>query len=300
MGSLTYDNFFANKNVLVTGGAGYIGSNLVKFLLSLDACVTSLDNYISGSSNNHHSGCEYIEGSVANIFDFLDPSKFEIIFHLGEYSRVEQSLTSPFLALNNIYSPIAPLIEFWRLSGAKLIYSGSSTKFADDGNGKGLSPYTFAKASNSDLVRHFARWYNLDYAIVYFYNVYGGNEIEEGDFATLIGRYKSRVKMGYTELPVTKPGTQKRNFTHINDIISGIALSTVYGAGDSYGIGADQAYSVLDVCRLFKCSPVFRDANVANRMSGPVLTDKIKELGWSQGHVLADEVEDFLDENCFE
>ena len=289
-----FEVFFQNKNVLVTGGAGFIGSNLVKLLVSLDANVTSLDNYLSGLVANHHDGCTYVTGSAANIFDFFDPNFFDLIFHFGEYSRVEPSIKFSGEALDNIYSPMAKVLEFWRKSKAKLIYSGSSTKFSEDGTGRNLSPYTFAKASNSDLVVNYANWFGLPYTLVYFYNVYGKNEIRTGDYATLIGRYKHLVSTGHSRLPVTLPGTQVRNFTHIDDVIRGIIISTINGSGDLFGIGADDAYSVLEVCRMFGCEPEYLPLNVANRMKGRVLNEKVKQLGWSQLRSLPNDIDFFL------
>jgi UDP-glucose 4-epimerase len=287
-------DYFKKKRVLVTGGAGYVGSNLIKSLLNAGAAVTSLDNYVSGSSGNHHEGCTYVKGSSSDVLELLKPHDYDIIFHFGEYSRVEQSLVRPDLALENSYSSMPSILEFWRLSGAKLIYSGSSTKFADDGAGRQLSPYTFAKAANSELVASYARWYDLSYVLLYFYNVYGGNEIQSGNFSTLIGRYKKYVREGRNLLPVTLPGTQVRNFTHINDITSGVMLASIYGEGDGYGIGSDQGFSVIDVCTMFGCSADFRPANSANRMSGPVMNQKLKDLGWVQQHRLPDEIKFFL------
>ena len=285
---------FANKKVLITGGAGFIGSHLAERLVETCEEVVCLDNYLSGRKQNHINGVSYIEGDVYHIVNIFGSKSFDYIFHFGEYSRVEQSLEEPHLALSNIYKSFGPLIEFWHMSGAKLIYSGSSTKFADNGEGRHLSPYTAAKSLNTELLVDFSKWYGLPFAIVYFYNVYGGREASVGKYSTVIGRFKELVCNGITVLPVTSPGTQRRNFTHIDDITNAIILIAAEGYGDDYGIGAEESYSILDVCKFFKCQPEFMPSSPANRMDGELRTDKIKKLGWKQGHNLNSDVSSFL------
>ena len=186
------------------------------------------------------------------------------------------------------------LLEFWQVSGAKLIYSGSSTKFSDSGAGQHLSPYTAAKSLNTQLLVDFSKWYSLPYVIVYFHNVYGGRELRDGKYSTVIGKYKSLVEQGQSHLPVTRPGDQVRNFTHIKDILHGILLATKSGDGDGYVIGADEAFSILDVCKLFGCKPRFQPGSLANRMSGDLRSDKIKKLGWRQQNKLTEHIQNFL------
>ena len=159
---------FISKKVLITGGAGFIGSHLAERLVEPCQEVVCLDNYLSGRKQNHIQGVSYIEGDVNDIVDILGYKKFDYIFHLGEYSRVEQSLDEPHVALSNIYKTFASILQFWHTSGAKLIYSGSSTKFSENGGGRHLSPYTAAKSLNTELLIDFAKWYSLPFAIVYF------------------------------------------------------------------------------------------------------------------------------------
>ena len=216
---------FRAKRVLITGGAGFVGSHLAQKLVLGSQEVVCLDNYLSGLKENHIAGVLYVEGEVNDIVEIFGTQKFDYIFHFGEYSRVEQSLAEPHVALSNIYKSFAALLQFWQISGAKLIYSGSSTKFAENGAGRHLSPYTAAKSLNTELLIDFSKWYNLPFAIVYFYNVYGGRELRNGKYSTVIGKFKELVFNGATALPVTNPGTQRRNFTHVDDIIRGILLS---------------------------------------------------------------------------
>ena len=285
---------FQQKRVLITGGAGFVGSHLAEKLVTVCDEVISLDNYISGSKINHIEGVNYFDGDVNDILDIFRVEKFDFIFHFGEYSRVEQSLSESHLAISNIYKPFASLLEFWRVSGAKLIYSGSSTKFANNGEGRHLSPYTAAKALNSELLIDYAKWYTLPYATAYFYNVYGGRELREGKFSTVVGKFKELRSNGATRLPITRPGSQRRNFTHIDDIVAGILLAAAKGIGDGYGIGANESYSIIDLCKLFGCEPDFQPQSAANRMDGELCTDKMKELGWKQTQYLDLEIKSFL------
>ena len=289
-------NQFRNKKVLITGGAGFIGSHLAEKLVEPCQEVVCLDNYLSGRKQNHIQGVSYIEGDVNDIVDILGYKKFDYIFHLGEYSRVEQSLDEPHIALANTYRTFASILQFWHNSGAKLIYSGSSTKFSENGEGRHLSPYTAAKSLNTELLIDFAKWYSLPFAIVYFYNVYGGRELRDGKFSTVIGKFKELTLNNVTELPVRTPGTQRRNFTHVDDLTDGILLAAEKGAGDGYGIGADESYSILDVCKFFRCEPKLQPPSPANRMDGELRTNKIKGLGWTQKQSLSLHIQKFLQE----
>jgi UDP-glucose 4-epimerase len=287
---------FRAKKILITGGAGFVGSHLAQKLVVASDNVVCLDNYLSGHKSNHIVGVTYVEGDVNDIVDIFSAQKFDYIFHFGEYSRVEQSLDEPHVALENTYRSFAPLLKFWQSSGAKLIYSGSSTKFSDNGEGRHLSPYTATKSLNTELLCDFAKWYSLPFSIVYFYNVYGGRELRDGKYSTVIGKFKELVAKGATKLPVTTPGTQCRNFTHIDDITDGVLLAAGNGAGDGYGIGAVESYSIIELCCAFGCEPEYQCASPANRMNGELHTDKIKELGWSQKHSLKEHITKFFDE----
>lgn len=281
MDSKTLYSAFAAKNVLVTGGAGFIGSHLIEALVPLGANVYSLDNYIIGSINNHQDGCSYIKGDVANVLQLFKEQKFDYIYHFGEYSRVEQSVSEPNKALMNIYHTFPAILEFTRQQKAKLIYSGSSTKFADNGAGKALSPYTMSKSLNTELLAMYSNLYEIQCAIVYFYNVYGGREIALGKYATVVGKFSQLIEAGAKELPVTHPGTQKRNFTHINDVVAGLLIVGVHGEGDNYGIGADEEISILELVEMFGAEARIEPSNKANRNGGLLVTSRTKELGWA-------------------
>lgn len=283
-----------HKTILVTGGAGFIGSHLCERLVK-DNRVISLDNYFTGSDKNHINGVEYIKGHTADIDKYIN-EKIDIVYHLGEYSRVAKSMEEPFLVWDMNTKGIAAVLEFCRRQECKIIYAGSSTKFSDmrdDGiEGKNLSPYTWSKAVNTDLVKSYGDWYDLSYAIVYFYNVYGPREMM-GEYGTVIEIFKQKYLEGVA-LPMRLPGTQKRNYTHVYDTIDGILLVGEKGEGDNFGIGSDVAYTTREMAELFKTEIEELPTRKTSRPSAKVNNDKVKALGWKEKDNLKEYVEDFL------
>ena len=269
-----------NKKVLVTGGAGFIGSHLCERLVKNGNKVTSLDNYFTGSEKNHIDGVNYLYSPTTDI-RYAVEEKPDIVYHLGEYSRVEQSFGDVHTVHEHNTQGTFQVLEFIRKTGAKLIYAGSSTKFSD--NGADASPYAFTKAQNTQLVMNYGKWYDINYAITYFYNVYGGREIKEGKYATLIAMFLEKAIKG-DNLQVVLPGTQKRNFTHVDDIVDGLILVGDKGNGDGYGIGHDESYSVIDVAMMFSnyCKVKIDELpeREGNRMDGMLNTKLTKLLGW--------------------
>lgn len=261
------------KKVLVTGGAGFIGSHLCEKLLNSGMYeVFSLDNYFTGNENNHIKGVTYIRGNTSEI-DNLISFKPSLIYHLGEYSRVEQSFDDIEKVWRFNKDGIFAVLEFCRKTGAKIIYAGSSTKFGDGGLGRDQSPYAWTKASNTELVINYGKWFNISYAITYFYNVYGPREISKGKYATLIALFKE-LKKTNMPLGVVSPGTQKRNFTHVDDIINGLILVGEKGIGDDYGIGNDESYSIIEIANLFGGEIIMLPERKGNRLSAEVMTEK--------------------------
>jgi len=281
-----------NKTILVTGGAGFIGSHLCERLSNYGNKVYSLDNYSTGSSKNHVSGVNYIEGNTSNISKHVH-TKPDIIYHLGEYSRVEQSFEEPGNALNSNLGGISNVLEFARANKSKLIYAGSSTKYGDNGETKGSSPYAWSKYVNTELVKKYGEWYNLNYAITYFYNVYGPREISAGKYATLIALFNNKLRKD-EPLTIVKPGLQKRNFTHIDDIIDGLILIGAKGKGDEFGIGHHKEYSVLEIANLFKQKIEYLPERRGNRKAAQLITKKTKELGWFPKREIEDYIKDLV------
>jgi UDP-glucose 4-epimerase len=276
------------KHILVTGGAGFIGSHLCARLVKDGHRVISLDNYFTGSRENHVSGVEYREGHTKDIEKHI-PETPDLIYHLGEYSRVEKSLEEPSLVWDLNKDGTFGVLEFWRKRGGKLIYAGSSTKFGDGGLGRMQSPYAWTKASNTELVQNYSNWYDLSHATTYFYNVYGPGE-RAGAYGTVIEIFRQK-HMRKEPITVVTPGTQKRNFTHVDDIIAGIILVGENGDGDEFGLGADESYSVLEVARMFGGDIEMLPERRGNRMDATLDTTRALTLGWSPKKKLAEYIE---------
>lgn len=284
------------KRILVTGGAGFVGSNLCERLAqNKNNEVYSLDNYFTGSKENHVSNVTYIEGSSANI-DSLVKFTPDIIYHLGEYSRVEQSFEDIEKVWEYNKNGIFAVLEFVRKTGAKIVYAGSSTKFGDGGLGRNQSPYAWSKATNTELVQNYGAWYNISYAITYFYNVYGKREISTGKYATLIALFKERMK-NKEDLTIVSPGTQKRNFTHIDDIVDGLILVGENGYGDEFGIGSPESFTILEIAEMFGGTIKMLPERRGNRMTADVMTTKTKALGWSAKRNIKDYIENLKKNN---
>lgn len=280
----------AGKIIVVTGGAGFVGSHLCRRLQSGGHKVISLDNYFTGSKDSHVEGVEYREGHTKDIEKHITEIP-DLIYHLGEYSRVEISFNEPALVWDLNKDGTFGVLEFWRKqntsgNACKLVYAGSSTKFADGGMGRDQSPYAWAKASNTELTRNYGVWYSLPYAITYFYNVYGPGE-RAGSYGTLIEIFKQKF-LKKEPLTVVAPGTQKRNFTYIDDIVDGLVLVGEKGEGDDFGLGDIREYSVLEIANMFGGQIEMLPERAGNRMSSSVDTSKAAAIGWSVKHSVED------------
>ena len=275
------------KKILVTGGAGFVGSHLCERLAKDENNdVYSLDNYFTGSKLNHVPNVTYIEGSTSDIANLVAFTP-NMVYHLGEYSRVEQSFDDIKKVWRYNKDGIFAVLQFVRKAGCKILYAGSSTKFGDGGLGRSASPYAWTKSTNTELVMNYGDWFNVPYAITYFYNVYGEREIQTGKYATLIAIFKEKMK-NKERLTIVSPGTQKRNFTHIDDIIDGLVLVGENGYGDEFGIGSPESFTVLEVAELFGGEIQMLPERKGNRMTADVMIDKTKALGWSPKRNLAD------------
>jgi len=263
-------------------------------MVKKDIKVTVYDNYFTGTKENHIHGVKYVRGHTSEILSLKNKEPFSHIFHFGEYSRVEQSFDDIDIVFEYNLGSIYQILKFAKLNNAKLIYSGSSTKFGDSGETIYQSPYALTKKINTEIIKTYSEWFNLEYAIAYFYNVYGKREISSGKYATLIAKYAHLHRNGHEKLPVVLPGTQKRNFTDIRDIISGLELIGDKGTGDGFGIGAREAYSIVDIVRLFNKEPEYLPERKGNRLTAPVLTELTEELGWKQQFFLEDYIKDII------
>jgi UDP-glucose 4-epimerase len=278
------------KRILVTGGAGFVGSNLCERLAEdKNNDIYSLDNYFTGSKKNHVPNVTYIEGSTVDIAKLITFTP-DMVYHLGEYSRVEQSFDDIEQVWKFNKDGIFAVLEFVRKAGCKILYAGSSTKFGDGGLGRSASPYAWTKASNTELVQNYGAWFNVPYAITYFYNVYGHREIQTGKYATLIALFKEKMKNNEA-LTIVSPGSQKRNFTHIDDIIDGLVLVGENGYGDEFGIGSPEAYSIKEIAEMYDGEIKMLPERKGNRMTADVMISKTEALGWKPTRTIKEYIE---------
>lgn len=281
-----------SKLAVVTGGAGFVGSHLCKRLVAEGHTIISLDNYFTGSRENHISGVEYREGHTKDIEKHI-PESPDIVYHLGEYSRVEKSMEEPALVWDLNIAGTFGVVEYWRKRKCKLVYAGSSTKFGDGGMGRDQSPYAWTKASNTELVRNYGAWYELPYAITYFYNVYGPGE-RAGDYGTVVEIFRQQRARG-EPLSVVSPGTQKRNFTHVDDIVEGLFSVGERGEGDDFGLGNEREYTILEVAKMFSKEITMLPERPGNRLSSGIDTSKSNALGWGVKHDLEEYVKEIIE-----
>lgn len=275
------------KLAVVTGGAGFIGSHLCARLVKEGFRVISLDNYFTGSKDNHIEGVEYREGHTKNIAERISETP-DIIYHLGEYSRIAKSIEEPQMVFDLNVAGTTAVVEFWRAKKCKLVYAGSSTKFES----RDKSPYSWAKAANSDLVADYGIWYDLPYSVVYFYNVYGpGERAGVNNYGTVVETFKQNYLSGKPH-EVRGDGTQTRAFTHIDDTVEGIFVAGEKGGKDEYAICAPEVYSLLDLAKMFGGEIAFLPPTKTTRSSGAMDTSKLEALGWRLQHTLAAYIEE--------
>jgi len=278
---------------LVTGGAGFVGSHLAEALARRhEGTVLSLDDYSRGRERNHVEGVEYRRGNTRDIVALI-PETPDIVFHLGEYARIAPSLAEPDVVFSQNIAGTIAVLEFCRRRGVKkLVYAASSTRFAIEDDGRFQTPYAFSKATNADLVAAYGRWYQLPYAITYFYNVYGPREEGDGSYATVVARFKQQYLRG-EPLTVVKPGTQQRGFTHVDDTVDGLLRVGDHGLGDGYQFGAGRDISIRELASLFPAPMEMIDGD-PGRHSSRLDASKAQALGWRPRIDVTDHVREFV------
>lgn len=289
------------KKILVTGGAGYIGSNLIANLIKdrdVDEIV-SIDNYFSGSENNHHpsSKITYIKGNTWDIQFLLKKNDFNLIYHFGEYSRIVHSFEDFDFVEKSIVRGTLEVLKFCLKNNSKLIYSASSSKFGNDGKDENLSPYAFFKSKNVELIKNFKTWFNLDYEICYFFNVFGRNHIRKGKYATVIAIFEEQYLQG-KPLTVVGKGEQSRDFTHINDVCKGILKASKMRLNHEYFLRYGENFKIIEVAKKFNTRIIHTPERPGERFTSEDFeTDTEKLLNWKAEINLYDYIQNFINEN---
>lgn len=280
--------------IVVTGGAGHVGSHIIEELLKDSANkVISLDNYFTGKTANHMAGAEYRRGHTKDIAKLI-PERPDLVYHLGEYARIAPSFDDITKVYDYNVTGTFAVTEFCRQRGVgKLVYAASSTKFAIEGDGRHQNPYSLTKATNVDLINDYGRWYNLPYAICYFYNAFGPRENGTGRYATLIAKFEQAYLYG-KPLTIVKPGTQKRNFTYVKDLARGIVLVGEGGQGDGYALNNAKQFSILEIAKAFGGPIKYIDGYPGRAESGLSPTKARGELGWETTVDVLDYIQDFI------
>lgn len=267
------------KFILVTGGCGFIGSNLIRYLLFRTKYqIISLDNYSSGSKNKHinNKRVKYISGDSNNIERIIKPYKnnIKVVFHFGEFSRIHQSFIDADKCFLSNISGTSKVFYFCLKNKIKIIYSATSASLGNQGKDESLSPYAFTKSKNLELLHHLNKWFGLSYEALYFYNVYGPGHIRVGNMATVIGIFEEQYKKNLP-LTVTRPGTQTRKFTHVQDTVEGCYYAWKKNMNRHYGLSNMKSYSIKKVASFFSKKIKMIPAKLGERGKSSI----IKKIG---------------------
>jgi UDP-glucose 4-epimerase len=275
------------KNIIiVTGGAGFVGSNLISLLIKKTKFkIISIDNYSTGTKKNHINDkrITYVKENTKNINRVLKKKKNKIktIFHFGEFSRIYQSFLKMNECINSNTIGSHEVFNFCLSNKIKLIYSATSASIGNKGNDKNLSPYAFTKAKNLELLENLKKWFNFKFEVLYFYNVYGPGQIKIGSMSTVIGIFENQFKK---KLPLTvvKPGSQSRRFTHINDTVEACYYAWTKNKCKHYSISNKKSYTIVEAAKLFntkiKLLPPREGERYASALTSMNLSNKVYKM----------------------
>jgi UDP-glucose 4-epimerase len=291
------------KNIIVvTGGAGFIGSNLIKYLLKkTNLKIISIDNYSTGKTKNHidHKNVMYIKGENINISKILIKfkKKIKVIFHFGEFSRIFQSFIKTKECLNSNINNSFEVINFASENKIQIIYSATSSALGNNGKDQNQSPYAWTKTKNIELIKNYSKWFDLKYELVFFYNVYGPNQITDSPMSALIGIFESQYKKK-VPLTVVKPGSQRRDFTHVDDIVHGCYLAWTKGKQNEYMLCTNKSYSILEIAKMFGSKFKFLKSRPGDRFGSLKLNNNAKKiLGFTAKKNIKNYIIDFVNKN---
>ena len=258
------------KNIIVvTGGAGFVGSNLIKVLLKkTNKKIVSIDNYSTGSKKNHFNNkrVKYLKSNTINISKILqnDKKKVHSIFHFGEFARIFQSFNKFDECFKSNTIASNAVFQFCLNNKIKLIYSATSASLGNKGNDKNLSPYAFTKSKNLELLENLRKWFNFKFEVIFFYNVYGPGQIKSGEMATVVGIFEHQYERN-KPLTVVRPGTQTRRFTHINDTVKTCIDAWKRSKCSYYSISHKKSYSINDLAKMFKTKVIYLKSRSGER-----------------------------------
>ena len=265
--------------IAITGGAGFVGSNLIALLLKKTKFkIISIDNYSSGLTKNHiKSGrVKYIKGDTKDIIKLLKkPKTINSIFHFGEFARIYQSFIDMNDCINSNTIGSNAVFNYCLKNNIKLIYSATSATLGNNGNDKNLSPYAFTKAKNLELLENLRKWFNFKFEVIYFYNVYGPNQICKGSMATVIGIFENCFKIN-KPLTIVKPGSQSRRFTHIYDTVEICYLAWKNNKCRHYSISNHKSYTILQVAKMFGSKIQFLNERAGERYASALTNLNLK------------------------
>ena len=288
------------NTIIVTGGAGFVGSNLIKRIVEKTSFkIISIDNYSTGYKKNHIKSrrVNYIKSNTNKISKLLknETKNIHTLFHFGEFSRIYQSFLKMDECIKSNSIGSNSVFNFCLLNNIKLVYSATSASIGNKGSDKDLSPYAFTKAKNLELLENLKKWFKFKYEIIYFYNVYGPKQIRSGSMATVIGIFEDQF---YKNIPLTivKPGTQSRRFTHIDDTVKACYYAWKEKKCRHYSISNRKSYTIIEVAKLFntkiKLLPSRMGERYASALSNMSLTNKVyKRYGKTE---LKNYIQDFI------
>jgi len=265
-------------NILITGGCGFVGTNLVKQLYK-DNNIIVIDNYFAGKHENEIEGVIYINNHTKNIFDIDLPFKPDLIFHLGEYSKITPSYNEVDIVFDLNILGSFNILEYAKKHNIPIVYAASSTRLALEGENH--SPYSFFKSIIVQLIKNYGEWYRLKYSICYFYNVYGEyQDTCNNGWETVISIFEKQMKNNQP-LTVVGDGSQRRDFTYVGDIVKGLILASKKLKNEEYQLGSGEDFSILEVAKMFDSNIIFIPERKGDRKySKADIKDTFNKLGW--------------------
>jgi len=277
--------------ILVTGGAGFVGTNLIKQLLEEGHQIVSIDNYHTGLKSNHQNGAQYIEFDIRNINDYSAWGEFDIVYHLAAIARIQPSFKEPYDYFTTNANATFKVAKYCSEKNIPLVFAGSSSHWS----GKFKNPYTFSKDVSEEIIQLFQKHYGLKASIARFYNVYGPYHLKEGGYCTVIGKWEKCLEE-YKPLTIYGTGKKRRDFTHIDDIVGALILINEKQAwGYTFELGRGKNYSIKEIAEMFQTDINYED-DKPGEAEITLCTDILAKevLGWEAKINIEDYIKEYL------